>query len=114
MIISDRIFELLKQKGITQKELSEKTGIPQSTISDWKGKRVNPAADKIMILCEALDVSPYELLSGTENDKCTPLDYCVIRKNTEEYVMLEQFRQMESDQKARLLGYMEAIRHLQK
>ncbi len=51
MLISERIFELLKEKGITQKEFSELTGISQSTISDWKRKKTNPASDKIMLIC---------------------------------------------------------------
>ena len=39
MTIGDRIFERLSEIGITQKEFSEKTGISQSTISEWKSKR---------------------------------------------------------------------------
>ena len=34
--IGIRIIELVKERGMTQKEFSEKTGIPQSTISDWR------------------------------------------------------------------------------
>ena len=45
-----RIIDLIKEKGMTQKEFSEKTGIPQSTISDWRGKRLNPKVDKILII----------------------------------------------------------------
>lgn len=30
-------------------------------ISDWKRKSTNPAADKILIICEALDISPYSI-----------------------------------------------------
>ena len=48
MKINDRIFDLIKEKGITQKEFSARTGIPQSTISDWKGKDLNPSAGKIL------------------------------------------------------------------
>ena len=66
MTISDRIFELMKQKNIKQKDFSTLTGIPQSTISDWKKKSTNPASDKIMAICEALDVTPYYLLTGIE------------------------------------------------
>lgn len=42
MIISKRIFKLLKVKKISQKEFSEKTRISPSTISDWKRKKTNP------------------------------------------------------------------------
>ena len=48
MTISERIFERIKQIDMTQKEFSEKTGIRQSTISEWKKNRTNPSSDKIM------------------------------------------------------------------
>ena len=69
MIISERIFKIMGEKNITQLALSEKTGIGQSTISDWKTKKTNPSADKIMILCEALEVTPEELLQDTMTPK---------------------------------------------
>ena len=36
MTIRDRIFEKLEELDMTQKEFSEKTGIPQTTVSDWR------------------------------------------------------------------------------
>ena len=34
--ISDKIFELLKEKGMSQKEFAQRTGIAESSISDWR------------------------------------------------------------------------------
>ncbi|MCR5404206.1 MAG: helix-turn-helix transcriptional regulator [Butyrivibrio sp.] len=48
MTISDRIFEKLKERNMSQKRFSEETGISQSTISEWKSKRTNPTSEKIM------------------------------------------------------------------
>ena len=67
MTIGDRIFEQLNQIGMSQKEFSEKTGISQSTISEWKSKHTNPTSEKIMIICEVLGCTPEWLLSGIEN-----------------------------------------------
>ena len=69
MNISGKIFELIREKGMTQKEFGKRTGIPQSTISDWKSKKLNPSSDKILIICDVLDVSPYELLLILQLDK---------------------------------------------
>lgn len=66
MKISEKIFELMEAKGINQIEFAQKTGIGQSTISDWKTKKTNPSANKIMIICKTLEVSPEELLEGME------------------------------------------------
>ena len=64
MTISDRIFERLRQLNISQKEFSEETGISQSTISEWKSKGTNPTSEKIMIICNVVNVTPEWLLSG--------------------------------------------------
>ncbi|MGN9056982.1 helix-turn-helix domain-containing protein [Bariatricus sp. HCP28S3_A7] len=50
--VSDRIFELLKERKMTQKEFAQRIGIAESSISDWKKKRTNPVSDKILIICE--------------------------------------------------------------
>ena len=55
MTISERIFEKIDELSMTQKEFSQKTGILQSTISEWKKKKTNPSSDKIMIICQVLD-----------------------------------------------------------
>ena len=83
--ISDKIFELLKEKGMSQKEFAQRTGIAESSISDWKKKRTNPVSDKILIICEVLDVTPYELLSGAEHagNRSRDNNTYVISKETE-------------------------------
>ncbi|MCR4691479.1 MAG: helix-turn-helix domain-containing protein [Lachnospiraceae bacterium] len=35
---------------MTQKEFSEKTGIPQSTMSSWKSRGQTPGMDKLQLL----------------------------------------------------------------
>ena len=67
MTISENIFKLIGERGMKQNEFSKRTGISESTISDWKRKGTNPASDKIMIICEVLSVSPYELLDTCES-----------------------------------------------
>lgn len=54
MIISERIFEIMKEQKMSQRELSRRTGITISTISDWNTKKSNPASDKLLVISEAL------------------------------------------------------------
>lgn len=115
MLISERIYRLLDEKKMSQTEFSARTGISQSTISDWRRKGTNPSADKIMIICEVLGVSPYELLQGTENTKhkeYKQTDCVVIDKHSKEYRFIEMYQQLESEAQKRLEGYMEALRDL--
>ena len=64
MIISERIFCVMEQKNITQLELSRRTGIATSNISDWKKKKTNPKADCLLSICDALEITPEQLLTG--------------------------------------------------
>ena len=85
MTISERIFELLDKRGMSQKEFSEKTGIAQSSISDWKRKKTNPVSEKILIICSVLDVTPYELLGGTDGigSRSNLSEYILVTKDSE-------------------------------
>lgn len=113
-IVSDRIFELLKERGLTQKEFAQKTGIAESTISDWKKKRTNPVSDKILIISEVLGVSPYELLSGAENsgERSRENRTYVISKDTELGTLVETYQRLDADMQRRLMGYLEALAEL--
>lgn len=66
MKISEKIYELMEQKKISQLEFCKRTNISQSTVSDWKTKKTNPAANKIMIICEVLECTPYDILRGND------------------------------------------------
>lgn len=112
MLISQKIFSLIKQRGMTQKEFSERTEISQSTISDWKRKRTNPSADKILKICEVLQVTPYELLADNNNVNEISQAASDIILNREESILVESFRNLDIKQKNRVLGYLEAIEEI--
>ncbi len=67
MGISQRIFEIMFKKGLSQKELSQYTKIPTSTISTWKKRNTAPDADYIPLIAEFLGVSIEYLFTGEEN-----------------------------------------------
>lgn len=114
MTISERIFELMKKKEMTGKEFSKRTGIPQSTISDWKHKKMNPSSEKIMLICDVLDVTPYELLSGVKAPRCKDMGYVIVDKNSSEYFLLENYSSLNNESRNRLLGYLQALLEIQK
>lgn len=109
MLISQKIFELMEQRGMTQKEFSEQTEISQSTISDWKRKKTNPSADKILKICEVLQVTPNELLSEKESKETDPESSCDYVLSQDEHILIETFRNLDVKHKQRLLGYLEAL-----
>lgn len=113
--ISDKIFELLKEKGMSQKEFARRTGIAESSISDWKKKRTNPVSDKILIICEVLGVTPYELLSGAEHTGTRSRDNetYVISKGTEIGMLVEAYQKLNIESQKRLIGYLEALKEIE-
>jgi len=60
---------LRKEQNMTQVELAEKLGITDRAISKWENGRGLPDLSLIKPLCEALDISVNELLSGERLDK---------------------------------------------
>ena len=109
MTIGERVIELVRERGMTQKEFSERTGIPQSTMSSWKGKKQNPSIDKLKVICDVLKVDPYYLMAWTESNEALNNDYVTVYKKEEEYKLLIEYRKLDRDRKNRLLGYIEAL-----
>ena len=107
MTIGERIFLRLDEIGMSQKVFAEKTGIAQSTISEWKTKKNNPTADKILIICDVLDVTPYWLLSGTEKSgkRGKASDYYVIGKDSELGSIVSEYNSLDQRNRDRIIGY---------
>lgn len=58
------ILELRKESNMTQRELAEKIGVTDRAISKWENGRGMPDLSLLMPLCEILNISVNELLSG--------------------------------------------------
>ena len=62
----NRLKSIMSERKITQSELSKRTCIRQSSISDWLNGRYEPKQDKIYLIAQALGVSPSWLLGYDE------------------------------------------------
>ena len=111
MTITERIFFLIKERGLSQNAFGKAAGIAPSTISDWKRKGHNPSADKIMDICRVLEVSPEALLTGKGIDEADipepKLDY----KSKE---LLVEYEGLNEDAQKRLLTYAKKLGELTK
>ena len=113
MIISERIFFFIYQKNITQMEISRRTGIETRNISDWKKKKTNPKADCLLSICDALEITPEQLLTGKGIDpeyKDADMDYEVTRSDIK---ILKQIHSLGDAQYKRLMAYMKALQKLE-
>lgn len=62
------IANLRKEKNITQEELAEKLYITDRAVSKWERGLSLPDADKMLDLCNILDINVNELLIGEKID----------------------------------------------
>lgn len=87
--IYKKIFTRLDELHMSQIELSKKTGIATSTISDWRKKMINPQADKLVAICKALDMSLINLLCDEDyrEQQTVSTEYSI-----DENYMLEMFQ----------------------
>ena len=101
--VYEKIFARLDELSMSQSVLSRRTGISTSTINDWKKKKINPQADKLVVICKALDMSLAELL-GEDGAENSSVDY-----SADEKYLIECYRRSDNHMRKHMLRYMELI-----
>ena len=115
MKIYEKIFARLEELHMSQTELSRRTGIATSTISEWKKKKTNPAADKIMNICNVLQITPEQLLTGKgiEDEEEIAAASPESRFTPYDIQLIEDYHGLKEEQKKRLMAYMEALKKIE-
>lgn len=117
MTVSQRIFQIMSEKGITQNDLSKRAQIPKSTISAWKTRGSSPDSTKLNLIADCLEVSVADLLdpdtcdvvsSGSNNNiqngnnnniAITNCDYDINEKK-----LIEKFRELDYEEQIKLMA----------
>lgn len=68
---TDRIKQLRKQKGLTQKEMAEAVGVGVSTVAMWESGKRTPSFKLLNDLSELFDKS-IDYILGTSDDDRSP------------------------------------------
>ena len=66
MNVADRIYELRKEKGMSQEELANELGVSRQAVSKWESEKSTPDIENISELCNLFEVSANYLLNGEE------------------------------------------------
>lgn len=61
--LSNRIFELRTQKGLSQKELGALLGVSNKAVSKWETGTAMPKTETLIKLAEVFEISPEEFLN---------------------------------------------------
>ncbi len=106
MSIYEKIFARLEELHMSQIELSRRTGIATSTISDWRKKKINPQADKLVAICKALDMSLVDLLCEEEDksNEVLTTDYIV-----DDQIIIDSIVAASNETKRRIISYLEHL-----
>lgn len=76
-MLGEKIKQLIKENGLTQREFGERIGKTDPCINQWiKGKR-DVSTEDILNICHVFSVSP-NYLYGQEDAKTLPVDICKI------------------------------------
>ena len=115
MKIYEKIFARLEELHMSQTELSRRTGIATSTISEWKKKKTNPTADKIMDICNVLQITPEQLLTGKgiEDEEEIVAASPESRFTPYDIQLIEDYHGLKEEQKKRLMAYVEALKKIE-
>lgn len=67
-VFAERLKELRKDKGLTQKELGEDLGMTQSNYQKWEGEKSSPSGDTLVRFANYFNVS-IDYLVGRKNQR---------------------------------------------
>lgn len=106
----NRIAELRKQKGLSQKEFAEFLKISPGNLCEWEKGRIEPSVEFLNIIADYFDVSIDYLVGRTD-------DFDVTRNKfmPEEEKLLQYFRGMSETEKRAVLVTAKAFydRHIE-
>ena len=74
MAVKDNLKRIGKEKGLTQRELAEKSKVSFSMVSKLEsGEQLNPSLETIQKLATVLGVEPFQLLTNIDFEKISPI-----------------------------------------
>lgn len=100
MDILERISKFRGERGWSEYQLAERSGVPQSTISSWYKKSMTPSFASLEKICNAFGVSMSQFFAESDNP---------IFLSENQYALLEKWELLTPLQKERFLSLIDAI-----
>ena len=82
----DNLKRILREKNISQKQLSQKIGLHPMQISRWMMAKSQPSFDSIAAICEVINIEPDQLFRNPEKTE---------EFNKEEMALFQKFQQFQ-------------------
>ncbi|MCH5198937.1 MAG: helix-turn-helix transcriptional regulator [Oscillospiraceae bacterium] len=100
MTVLDRILSLRTQRGWSEYRLSVETGIPQSTISSWFRKNINPTISSLEKICESFNITMSQFFTF-ENE--------AVELTSEQKELLDCWTKLTKNQQSLLLEFIKTL-----
>ena len=88
-----------EERGWTEYQLAERSGLPQSTISSWYRKNMQPSLSSLDKIAHAFGLTLSQMLSEEDN----------IIATDEEKALLHEWNRLETEQKEHLLNFLRSL-----
>lgn len=72
MDFNNRLYQLRKQKGLSQEELANRLNVSRQTVSKWEVGDSTPDMEKLIAISDLFDVSLDKLVMGKEDEEIPP------------------------------------------
>jgi len=100
---------------MNKKREENKMTISERILKVLKDRKTNPTADKIMDICNVLQITPEQLLTGKgiedeENINVTSRESCFTPYDIQ---LVQDYHGLKEEQQKRLMAYMEALKKIQ-
>lgn len=98
MEFNNRLYELRKQRGLSQEELASRLNVTRQTVSKWEVGDSTPDMEKLTLISDLFDISLDELVLGRKPEPAsapaseTPAKAPEILSALEEKVLTEDNR----------------------
>ena len=79
--IGNRLLAIRKRTGLTQMEVAEAAGLSGRTYADIERGTVNMRVETILRICEALHITPDEILTRSETEMTARQELLLARLN---------------------------------
>lgn len=92
LLIGAKIQEYRKKSGLSQEEFAEKIGVSRQAVSKWERDKAYPDLDRLVCICEILDVQVGELIYGKNGQANEPGEASQERGTANNTVHMRNFR----------------------
>lgn len=99
MNILEKIRELRLERNWTEYQLAEKSGLPQSTISSWYRKNMQPSISSLEKICDAFNITLSQFFTDAPTMELTE----------QQQKILHEVNRLSKNQQEKLLQFLKSF-----